>query len=228
MKRSSGTSPPESIRLDLDTGLIIDLSSPNSHSLPSEAGEGRDPSRDGLIPSPASLGREWLLGNPIPDQGNRITLQPRVGLALLTALLIAGLSSVPCFALNPHPISPLDQNPPIDSAGGMQTLSLGGSTAADVSRALGRAPDTVYKEDQMFPVIEDDLYSDNDGSSAAMVFVFQNNMLAGLQYRTRDNQFVDMTYLIPNKGDGTVNQFLQGGISPYYFQPRFYSVPMGN
>jgi len=44
-------------------------------SLPSGAGEGND--KD---PSPAPLGREGLLGEPIPSIGNRLTLQPRVGL----------------------------------------------------------------------------------------------------------------------------------------------------
>jgi len=146
-------------------------------------------------------------------------------IALLWVLIMGML---PCLALNQHPISPYDNNPLPGSTRGLQDLVYGGSTSIDVERAIGRPPDMVYKEEQMFPVVENDFYSDHDGSAAAMVFVFQNNMLAGLEYRTRDNQFVDMTYLIPNRGDGTVNEFLNGGTSPYYFQNRFYAMPIGN
>lgn len=97
-----------------------------------------------------------------------------------------------------------------------QELVYGSSSQADVVRVMGMPPDEVVHAGQMFPVIENYYYYDEDKSGAATVFVFENNMLVGLQMKTAANQFVDMSYFLANNGDRQMNQFMLGGYMPYY------------
>jgi hypothetical protein len=97
-----------------------------------------------------------------------------------------------------------------------QNLVYGSSSEGDVTRVMGKEPDEVVRGEQMFPVIENYYYYDENKSGAATVFVFENGMLVGLQMKTAGNQFVDLTYFLANNGDRYLNSPLLNGYMPYY------------
>lgn len=97
----------------------------------------------------------------------------------------------------------------------LQNLVYGASTPTDVQRILG-VPDDIIRAEQMYPVVENYYYYDPDGGGAATVFVFESNLLAGLLFKSRNHQFVDLTYFLPNNGDRQINQPILGEMRGYY------------
>lgn len=97
-----------------------------------------------------------------------------------------------------------------------QSLVYGASSTADVVRVMGQPPDEMIKAEQMFPVVENLYYYDPDKSGAATVFVFENGLLVGLQLKTPGDQFVDLTYMLTNNDDRSLNSPMLGGYMPYY------------
>jgi hypothetical protein len=140
---------------------------------------------------------------------------------LATLLLLALLIGFPVGADARSVVTPWNGGG-LDGAVGrpgyrnFQELVYGGSSQADVVRVMGVPPDEVVHAGQMFPVIENYYYYDEDKSGAATVFVFENSLLVGLQMKTAANQFVDMTYFLANNGDRTLNQPMLGGYMQYY------------
>ena len=134
----------------------------------------------------------------------------------MTALVLSlsFLASLPVWAL---------QNAtPWTAERSFQNLVLGSSSFNDVSMALGRQPDEIVRSEQMFPPITNFYYFDEDKSGAATVFVFENGFLVSLQYKSPDNQYVDMTYFLQNNGDRQLNMPYNAGYQPYfYFQPLY-------
>src|SRR5262249_53228050 len=113
-------------------------------------------------------------------------------------LLVCCLTALPVQAQpkRHRPISPYEDNPFSYTQGGFQNLRYGGSTSMDVAQAIGRPPDDIVKAEQMYPVVENYIYNNEDNSGSAMVFVFENNLLVGMHYRSPRNQYIDMTYML--------------------------------
>jgi hypothetical protein len=105
---------------------------------------------------------------------------------------------------------------------GFQNLVYGSSTSLDVQRVMGRAADQIVKSEQMMPIVENWYYFEEGGSGAATLFVFENNLLVGLHYKSRDNQLVDLTYFLPNNGDRRLNAPALGGYASYSPYFPFY------
>jgi hypothetical protein len=101
------------------------------------------------------------------------------------------------------------------------SLVCGSSTPLDVQRVAG-PPDEVVHSEQMFPVIENYYYYDNEGSGSASVFVFQNGLLVGLHYKSSNDQLIDMTSFLTNNGDTQLNRQLNAGYAGYYTNFPFY------
>lgn len=97
-----------------------------------------------------------------------------------------------------------------------QNLVYGASSTAEVVRVMGQPPDEVLKAEQMFPVVENFYYYDSAKTGAATVFVFENGLLVGLQLKTPGDQFVDLTYMLTNNNDRSLNSPMLGGYMPYY------------
>lgn len=106
---------------------------------------------------------------------------------------------------------------------GFQNLVYGGSTTIDVQHAVGEPPDQIIRSQTMYPVIENYYYFDNNGSNAATVFVFENGLLVGLHYKSPQNQYIDLTYVLANNGDRQLNRQLRGGMRGYFPYFPFYS-----
>jgi hypothetical protein len=141
-------------------------------------------------------------------------LSMRIGLASL--LFIAIL-----FSPMAHARSAVT---PWTSEQGFQNLVYGASTTGEVLRVMGAYPDEIVKTQQMTPVIENYYYYDAEGSGAATVFVFQNNFLAGLMYKSSSNQYMDLTYFLPNNGDMNVNSAILGNMRGYFPNLPLYSL----
>lgn len=107
---------------------------------------------------------------------------------------------------------------------GFENLVYGSSTASDVIGVMGRYPDDVLRAEQMFPVVENFYYYDEEGTGAASVFVFENGFLVGLHSRSPNNQFVDLTYFLPNNGDRFLNSPLTAGYLPYFHRFPLYGL----
>lgn len=97
-----------------------------------------------------------------------------------------------------------------------QSLVYGGSSTVDVVRAMGQQPDEILRSEQMFPVVENFYYYDENKSGAATVFVFEGGLLAGMHLKTAGNQFIDCTYFLTNNGDRMLNNPMLQNYSPYY------------
>lgn len=97
-----------------------------------------------------------------------------------------------------------------------QSLVYGGSSTVDVVRVMGQQPDEIVRSEQMFPVVENFYYYDENKSGAATVFVFENGLLAGMHLKTAGNQFIDCTYFLTNNGDRMLNNPMLQNYSPYY------------
>ena len=111
-----------------------------------------------------------------------------------------------------------------------QNLTYGMSSFNDVQSVIGKPPDEVLSSGQMYPVITNYIYYDENKTGAASVFVFENGFLVGLQYRSPDNQYVDFTYCLQNNGDRRLNSPYLAGYMPYYpYFPLYgfsgYSAP---
>jgi hypothetical protein len=87
----------------------------------------------------------------------------------------------------------------------MQSLVYGSTTPNQLRLIMGRMADDIVRSEQMYPVIENHYYYDDNKSGAATVFVFENNFLAGLHYKSPKNQWMDLTYILPNMGDRQMN-----------------------
>lgn len=105
---------------------------------------------------------------------------------------------------------------PWTSERSVQNLVYGSSSFNDVTMALGRAPDEIVRSEQMYPPIVNFYYFDESKSGAATVFVFENGFLVGMQYKSPDNQYVDMSYFLQNRGDRQLNYPYTGGYQGYY------------
>lgn len=134
----------------------------------------------------------------------------------LTALVLS-LSffvSSSCWALqNATPWSPERS---------FQNLVLGSSSFNDVTMVLGRQPDEIVRSDQMYPPITNFYYFDDNKSGAATVFVFENGFLVSMQYKSPDNQYVDMTYFLQNNADRQLNLPYNAGYQSYYYYQPLY------
>jgi hypothetical protein len=97
-----------------------------------------------------------------------------------------------------------------------QNLVYGSSSYNDVISVIGRQPDEIVHSQQMYPVVENFYYFDENKTGAATVFVFENGLLVGLQYKSADNQYMDLSYCLQNNGDRTLNYATLGGYMPYY------------
>lgn len=111
---------------------------------------------------------------------------------------------------------------PWSSERSFQNLVLGSSSFNDVTMVLGRQPDEIVRSDQMYPPITNFYYFDEDKSGAATVFIFENGFLVSMQYKSPDNQYVDMTYFLRNNGDRQLNMPYTAGYQPYYFYQPLY------
>jgi hypothetical protein len=98
----------------------------------------------------------------------------------------------------------------------VQNLVYGSSSYSDVTGALGRQPDEIVHSDQMYPVIDNFYYYDENKTGAATVFVFENGMLVGMQYKSPDNQYVDLTYFLQSNGDRNLHYSALGDYQSYY------------
>lgn len=96
-----------------------------------------------------------------------------------------------------------------------QNLVYGASSTADVIQIMGY-PDEVVKQEQIFPVIENFYYYGDGGTGEATVVIFQNNLLAGLLYKTASSQYMDLTYMLPNNGDMALNSPILAKFRSYY------------
>ena len=97
-----------------------------------------------------------------------------------------------------------------------QSLVYGSSSTVDVVRVMGKQPDEIVRSEQMFPVIDNFYYYDEDKSGAATLFVFENGLLVGMHLKTAGNQLVDCTYFLTNNGDRMLNYPMLQNYSPYY------------
>lgn len=97
-----------------------------------------------------------------------------------------------------------------------QNLVYGSSSFNDVTMVLGRPPDEIVRSQQMYPPIVNFYYFDENKSGAATVFVFENGFLVGMQYKSPENQYVDMTYFLRNNGDRSLNLPYVAGYQNYY------------
>jgi hypothetical protein len=102
------------------------------------------------------------------------------------------------------------------SPSNFQNLTCGSSTYNDVVSSVGRSPDEIIHSEQMYPLIENFYYFDDDKTGAATVFVFENGLLVGLQYKSAGNQFVDLTNFLQHNGDRALNYSALGGYQYYY------------
>jgi hypothetical protein len=122
---------------------------------------------------------------------------------------------------------------------GLQNLVYGSSSFHDVELVLG-PPDDVVSGQLMYPVIVNYYYYEknpdetieemaNKKGKAATVCIFENNLLVGLQYKTRSDQLVDLTYFLQNNNDYAMinNPIRQSGYYGYFNNPQFYQVPLG-
>lgn len=147
----------------------------------------------------------------------RLTLTTRIFISMTACLL-----SLSFF----QPALALQNATPWSSERGFQNLVYGSSSFNDVTSVVGRQPDEIVRSERMYPVITNFYYYDENKSGAATVFVFENGMLVGLQYKSPDNQFIDFTYCLQNNGDRRLNNpYLAGyqGYFPYYplFAPQW-------
>jgi len=134
---------------------------------------------------------------------------------LAVALLGSVLFSLPSFAIQ--------SVTPWSTEKGFQNLVYGFSSFSDVQAAVGRPPDEILHSEQMYPLIQNFYYYDENKSGAATVFVFENGLLVGLQYKSPDNQFVDLTYCLQDNGDRTRNYSALGGYQSYYpYNPLYH------
>jgi hypothetical protein len=129
----------------------------------------------------------------------------------MTAVLLSLSVFLPTYALqNATPWSPEKS---------VQNLVYGSSSYNDVTSALGRQPDDIINSQQMYPIITNFLYYDENKTGAATVFVFENGLLVGMQYKSPDNQLVDLTYFLQNNADRYYNAPYAAGYQRYY--PNF-------
>ncbi len=105
-----------------------------------------------------------------------------------------------------------------------QNLVYGATTPADLPNIIGAMPDEIERAPQMSPVIEYYFYYADGGSGEASIFVFQNNLLAGLLYKSADNQYTNLTYFLPSNGDMTINNQIMGNMMPFYTNFPLYSL----
>ncbi len=105
---------------------------------------------------------------------------------------------------------------PWTSERSVQNLVYGSSSFNDVTMALGRPPDEIVRSEQMYPPIVNFYYFDENKSGAATVFVFENGFLVGMQYKSPDNQYMDVSYFLQNNGDRQLNFPYTGGYQGYF------------
>jgi hypothetical protein len=122
------------------------------------------------------------------------------------------------------PVHALQNATPWSAERSFQNLVYGSSSFNDVRMAMGKPPDEVVNSEQMFPPIVNFNYYDENKSGAATVFVFENGLLVGLQYKSADNQYIDLTYFLQNNGDRALNLPYTAGYFPYYPYFPMYGV----
>jgi hypothetical protein len=123
------------------------------------------------------------------------------------------------------PASAIQSVTPWTSEKSFQNLTYGSSSYQDVISAVGQPPDEVVHSDQMYPIIENFYYYDENKTGGATVFVFENGLLVGLQYKSPDNQFVDLSYFLRSNGDRNLHYSALGEYQPYYPYFPLYSMP---
>lgn len=136
----------------------------------------------------------------------------KFGYMAITAVALSVATAV-CLSL---PAAAIQSVTPWTPEKTYQNLTYGSSTYNDVISTVGHSPDEIVSSGQMYPVVENFYYYDENKTGAATVFVFENGLLVGLQYKSPDNQFVDLTYVLQYNGDRMVNYSALGGYQSYY------------
>lgn len=145
-------------------------------------------------------------------------------LILVVLLVQTGLLAGPFSTVLIPPCEARSAGTPWSNEPNVQNLVYGSSSPLDVQQALGRMPDQTVSSGQMYPVVTNDYYFDENGTGAATVFVFENGFLVGLHYKSATNHFLDLTYLLINAGDRWLNSPFLQGYRAYY--PNFdFFVP---
>ncbi|MEB3244879.1 MAG: hypothetical protein VKJ06_02710 [Vampirovibrionales bacterium] len=139
---------------------------------------------------------------------------------LLILALLFSTTALKASALSNF--SPADGN----QYAGVGELVYGASSPLDVTRALGRAPDNIVKAEWMFPVIENYYYHDNQDTNApATVFVFEGGLLAGMYFMTAQKQLTDITFMLQENGDRSLNRDLNAGYLGFYPSLPYLTSP---
>lgn len=114
---------------------------------------------------------------------------------------------------------------------GFQNLVYGASSVVDIQRAVGRPADEFVESGTMYPIIQNMVYYEEGGTGAASVFVLENGLLAGLFYKSPNEQYIDLTFLLTDNGDVRYNNPMNAGYQGFFpqmltgnsmFQPMRY------
>jgi hypothetical protein len=138
--------------------------------------------------------------------------------ALLLSLLLASLLAGGILGGSVNPAWGRSAFTPWTMDMDFQNLVYGASTTVDVHKIVG-TPDEIIRTEQMYPVIENYYYFEEGGSGAATVFVFENGLLVGLFVKSGDNNYIDITYFLPNNGDRIINMPIMGQMQGWF--PNF-------
>lgn len=163
-----------------------------------------------------------LFWTPFTTLGKMTTTAAAMFLLAAVCLFCLWNVSLSIFSLS---ASALQSVTPWSSAKTFQNLTYGSSSYQDVVSAVGQPPDEVVRSEQMYPVIENFYYYDENKTGGATVFVFENGMLVGLQYKSPDNQFVDLSYFLQSNGDRSLHYSALGGYQAYYPYFPLYATP---
>jgi hypothetical protein len=136
----------------------------------------------------------------------------KFGYMALTAVALSVATAV-CLSL---PAAAMQTGTPWTPEKSYQNLTYGASSYNDVISIVGHPPDEIVNSGQMYPLVENFYYFDENKTGAATVFVFENGLLVGLQYKSPDNQYVDLSYVLQYNGDRTVNYAALGGYQAYF------------
>lgn len=142
----------------------------------------------------------------------------------LKKMMVAAATSLLAAAFISLPSQAIQSVTPWSPEKSFQNLTYGASSYSDVVSVIGRSPDEIVRSEQMYPIIENFYYFDENKSGAATVFVFENGLLVGLQYKSPDNQYVDLSYCLQSNGDRNLHYSALGGTQAYFPYFPLYGV----
>jgi hypothetical protein len=143
----------------------------------------------------------------------------KINVLLVFGLLCIGLQFCSEWSL---PAQAISGATPWSSDVSYQSLVYGSSTPHDIQLLTGKPPDDIVQAEQMYPIIQNYIYYAKGQSGPATVFVFENNLLVGLYYKSSDNQYIDLSYFLQDNGDRLLNSPILGNMYPYYLEPPMY------